>query len=146
MKRLAEVKDSLDIDVKQNFIDPLQGLCDKDLREIQVHWHAVSLLVSLPYCATWEENPLNLLSSIPQTVKFNLMEHSDFLCAPACTNYGFYYLSTTWRSWKAVVWTTITRKSVRARSQMRRFDRPWKSFTSQRMWPRRACTTCWRLM
>uniref|UniRef100_I3JAJ7 Endophilin-A2 n=1 Tax=Oreochromis niloticus TaxID=8128 RepID=I3JAJ7_ORENI len=35
MKRLAEVKDSLDIDVKQNFIDPLQGLCDKDLREIQ---------------------------------------------------------------------------------------------------------------
>lgn len=41
MKRLAEVKDSLDIDVKQNFIDPLQGLCDKDLREIQVHSHAV---------------------------------------------------------------------------------------------------------
>lgn len=37
MKRLAEVKDSLDIDVKQNFIDPLQGLCDKDLREIQVY-------------------------------------------------------------------------------------------------------------
>lgn len=36
MKRLAEVKDSLDIDVKQNFIDPLQGLCDKDLKEIQV--------------------------------------------------------------------------------------------------------------
>ncbi len=41
MKRLAEVKDSLDIDVKQNFIDPLQGLCDKDLREIQVHGPAV---------------------------------------------------------------------------------------------------------
>ncbi|XP_058877433.1 endophilin-A2 [Acipenser ruthenus] len=37
MKRLAEVKDSLDIDVKQNFIDPLQSLCDKDLREIQHH-------------------------------------------------------------------------------------------------------------
>ncbi|XP_061681569.1 SH3-domain GRB2-like 1b [Syngnathoides biaculeatus] len=37
MKRMAEVKDSLDIDVKQNFIDPLQGLCDKDLREIQHH-------------------------------------------------------------------------------------------------------------
>ncbi|XP_024921090.1 SH3-domain GRB2-like 1b isoform X2 [Cynoglossus semilaevis] len=37
MKRLAEVKDSLDIDVKQNFIDPLQGLNDKDLREIQHH-------------------------------------------------------------------------------------------------------------
>uniref|UniRef100_A0A8C4ZEF9 Endophilin-A2 n=1 Tax=Gadus morhua TaxID=8049 RepID=A0A8C4ZEF9_GADMO len=37
MRRMAEVKDSLDIDVKQNFIDPLQGLCDKDLREIQHH-------------------------------------------------------------------------------------------------------------
>ncbi|XP_038131365.1 SH3-domain GRB2-like 1b isoform X2 [Cyprinodon tularosa] len=37
MRRLAEVKDSLDIDVKQNFIDPLQTLCDKDLREIQHH-------------------------------------------------------------------------------------------------------------
>ncbi|XP_012677262.1 SH3-domain GRB2-like 1b isoform X2 [Clupea harengus] len=37
MKRMAEVKDSLDIDVKQNFIDPLQGLYDKDIREIQHH-------------------------------------------------------------------------------------------------------------
>ncbi|XP_056427854.1 endophilin-A2 isoform X2 [Hyla sarda] len=37
MKRLAEVKDSLDIDVKQNFLDPLQNLCDKDLKEIQHH-------------------------------------------------------------------------------------------------------------
>lgn len=39
MKRLAEVKDSLDIEVKQNFIDPLQNLCDKDLKEIQVRPH-----------------------------------------------------------------------------------------------------------
>lgn len=37
MKRLAEVKDSLDIEVKQNFVDPLQSLCDKDLKEIQHH-------------------------------------------------------------------------------------------------------------
>ncbi|KAK2491767.1 hypothetical protein MC885_011405, partial [Smutsia gigantea] len=37
MRRLAEVKDSLDIEVKQNFIDPLQNLCDKDLKEIQHH-------------------------------------------------------------------------------------------------------------
>ncbi|KAG9480704.1 hypothetical protein GDO78_012261 [Eleutherodactylus coqui] len=37
MKRLAEVKDSLDIDVKQNFLDPLQNLSDKDLKEIQHH-------------------------------------------------------------------------------------------------------------
>lgn len=36
MKRLAEVKDSLDIDVKQNFIDPLQAIADKDIKDIQV--------------------------------------------------------------------------------------------------------------
>lgn len=36
MRRLAEVKDSLDIDVKQNFIDPFQTIVDKDLKDIQV--------------------------------------------------------------------------------------------------------------
>lgn len=37
MKRLAEIKDSLDIDVKQNFIDPFQTIIDKDLKDIQHH-------------------------------------------------------------------------------------------------------------
>ncbi|XP_067385490.1 endophilin-A2-like isoform X2 [Channa argus] len=37
MKRLAEVKDSLDIDVKQNVIDPLQAIADKDVKDIQHH-------------------------------------------------------------------------------------------------------------
>ncbi|XP_078386561.1 endophilin-A1-like isoform X3 [Cetorhinus maximus] len=37
MKQLAEVKDALDMEVKQNFIDPLQNLHDKDLKEIQHH-------------------------------------------------------------------------------------------------------------
>ncbi|KAF3837533.1 hypothetical protein F7725_004997 [Dissostichus mawsoni] len=37
MKELGEVKDALDIEVKQNFIDPLQNLHDKDLKEIQHH-------------------------------------------------------------------------------------------------------------
>lgn len=36
MRRLAEIKDSLDIDVKQNFIDPFQTIIDKDLKDIQV--------------------------------------------------------------------------------------------------------------
>lgn len=48
MKELSEVKDSLDMEVKQNFIDPLQNLHDKDLREIQVlsslwHFHSANL-------------------------------------------------------------------------------------------------------
>ncbi|KAM3605276.1 uncharacterized protein V6R79_023273 [Siganus canaliculatus] len=37
MKRMAEVKDSLDIDVKQNFIDPLQAVAEKDVKDIQHH-------------------------------------------------------------------------------------------------------------
>ncbi|XP_032824872.1 endophilin-A3-like isoform X1 [Petromyzon marinus] len=36
-KEMAEVKDGLDIGVKQNFIDPLQGLQEKELREIGQH-------------------------------------------------------------------------------------------------------------
>ena len=36
MRELGEVKDALDIEVKQNFIDPLQNLHDKDLKEVQV--------------------------------------------------------------------------------------------------------------
>ncbi|XP_041848852.1 endophilin-A2-like isoform X2 [Melanotaenia boesemani] len=37
MKRMAEVKDSLDIDVKQNVIDPLQAVAEKDIKDIQFH-------------------------------------------------------------------------------------------------------------
>ncbi|KAJ3585038.1 hypothetical protein NHX12_013761 [Muraenolepis orangiensis] len=37
MRELGEVKDALDIEVKQNFIDPLQNLHDKDVKEIQHH-------------------------------------------------------------------------------------------------------------
>ena len=36
LRQLAEVKDALDIGVKQNFIDPLQSLQDKELKEIGV--------------------------------------------------------------------------------------------------------------
>ncbi|KAL7889634.1 hypothetical protein AOLI_G00018920 [Acnodon oligacanthus] len=37
MRELGEVKDALDMEVKQNFVDPLQNMYDKDLKEIQHH-------------------------------------------------------------------------------------------------------------
>ncbi|XP_029971144.1 endophilin-A2-like isoform X2 [Salarias fasciatus] len=37
MKQVSEVKDSFDIDVKQNFLDPLQAVAEKDIKEIQHH-------------------------------------------------------------------------------------------------------------
>ncbi|XP_058496437.1 endophilin-A2-like isoform X1 [Solea solea] len=37
MRRMSEVKNSLDIDVKQNFIDPLQSVAERDIKDIQHH-------------------------------------------------------------------------------------------------------------
>ncbi|XP_051561026.1 SH3 domain containing GRB2 like 2a, endophilin A1 isoform X1 [Myxocyprinus asiaticus] len=37
MRELGEVKDALDMEVKQNFIDPLQNMHEKDLKEVQHH-------------------------------------------------------------------------------------------------------------
>ncbi|TKS65362.1 Endophilin-A1 Endophilin-1 SH3 domain-containing GRB2-like protein 1 SH3p4 [Collichthys lucidus] len=53
MKELGEVKDALDMEVKQNFIDPLQNLHDKDLKEIQVQF---CLQPSSPAAASFKED------------------------------------------------------------------------------------------
>ena len=34
--QLSEIKDSLDVGVKQDFLDPLQQLCEKDIKEVMV--------------------------------------------------------------------------------------------------------------
>ena len=47
MRQMADVKDSLDISVKQNFIDPLQNLQDKDLKEITVHYSSLQPVTEL---------------------------------------------------------------------------------------------------
>lgn len=57
MRELSEVKDSLDMEVKQNFIDPLQNLHDKDLREIQVcaiHLVKHMQILIFPDSTPWE--------------------------------------------------------------------------------------------
>ena len=38
MKQLSDIKDNLDFTVKQNFLDPLQHLRDKDLKEVNVSY------------------------------------------------------------------------------------------------------------
>lgn len=46
LRQMADVKDTLDLSVKQNFIDPLQNLQDKDLREITVCFSKLCMLIT----------------------------------------------------------------------------------------------------
>ena len=66
LKLMAEVKDSLDINVKQTFIDPLQLLQDKDLKEIGVSLPGCPvLLIMIPRLKTkvsaWAQQPHSLI-------------------------------------------------------------------------------------
>lgn len=64
MRELGEVKDALDMEVKQNFIDPLQNLHEKDLKEIQVRVQKFDL-----------QKPIIILSVVsrPRTQIFGLL-------------------------------------------------------------------------
>lgn len=53
LRELAEVKDALDMEVKQNFIDPLQNLHEKDLKEIQVRESRNSVLLNSAPITSW---------------------------------------------------------------------------------------------
>lgn len=79
MKRLAEVKDSLDIEVKQNFLDPLQNLCDKDLKEIQV------------------SQPASFLSSLNMTI-FRAFTHECLVHPSGVVYIGSYIIAVKWGS------------------------------------------------
>lgn len=80
MKRLAEVKDSLDIDVKQNFIDPLQAIAEKDIKDIQVE--------SKTWCASARAD-LALTNQLHSVGKQNFtlqIQNSRFICK--CWNHS----------------------------------------------------------
>lgn len=54
MRELGEVKDALDMEVKQNFIDPLQNMHDKDLKEIQVRNKKLLQWIPTPNQCFWD--------------------------------------------------------------------------------------------
>lgn len=55
-------------------------------------------------------------------------------------------VSTTWRSWRAAVWTMIIKRNVKVKSQTKRSGRPWRSSTSPKSCLKAPCTTCWKQM
>lgn len=71
MKRMAEVKDSLDIDVKQNFIDPLQAVAEKDIKDIQVE----SKILYATACARTKKTPIELCKLYQTTYRIIVLKH-----------------------------------------------------------------------
>ena len=46
LRQLSEVKDAFDLNVRQNFLDPLDHLKNKDLKEINVSPHSPMIQAS----------------------------------------------------------------------------------------------------
>ncbi|XP_043533527.1 endophilin-A3a isoform X5 [Chiloscyllium plagiosum] len=76
LKQMAEVKDSLDIDVKQNFIDPLQILQEKDLKEIGVE--QISQLLALVDAAlNYHKESTTILEELHNTLQHRITTASS---------------------------------------------------------------------
>ncbi|MBZ3880071.1 Endophilin-A3, partial [Sciurus carolinensis] len=75
MKLMAEVKDSLDINVKQTFIDPLQLLQDKDLREIGVE-QVSQLAVFIEAALDYHKQSTEILQELQSKLQMRIMAAS----------------------------------------------------------------------
>lgn len=89
MRQMADVKYSLDDNIKQNFLEPLHHLQTKDLKEVMVR------LLEKLCIPGWKT--LSSVASITHDTRSAL-----FCC-----------FSTTGRNCKAVDWTSIASEDVR---------------------------------
>lgn len=128
MKKLSESKDALDINVKHNFIDPLQIVVDQNIKDVQVEAAFVTCRF-ICFC-----------SKYLCFILFIKCPPHNRDCTCTCT------FSTIWRSCMAAAWTMIIRRNVRVKSQTKRSKWPRRSLMSLKSCLERPWSACWSLM